>query len=435
MKRFTAILLAMVLLLCGCSVEWEDTAAPDIAVEDQPQGEKKEPSKEQEAPAEEKGEGKKEDTAAADKKEDTDSEKEQQTEIIPAIDQEEIGTLAELYEVGWSSGAAFLYGDTAYYHVENQEYAYIYSLKLGEKETPQFFGKGTLSGLYGSVLVGSENGRYFTIDLKAKKLEKIFFSGQLEETVRLQWKNQLLIFGSAGGKNYAQMIDLEKMSEKREKISVEIKDATVDGDILYYSAQTDRGVEFYRGDLLKKTTEKLHIAKEGFGWEQAGEQVLFHKDGEDPYVLNLKTKEIKTPRKFECFNYGGGSIQYPRLMQRIGSVVYVEHNEKGGGSFWAYDIAKDQGADAEEIPNEDRQYLANGCYYTGGGSGASHTFRVYFDGKEQIAYLNGHVHTYLQDANQYGMIAATSATIFSCRWDEGETFTAHLFRTHPAPMV
>ncbi|MBQ7094829.1 MAG: hypothetical protein IJN80_00030 [Clostridia bacterium] len=432
MKRFTAILLAMVLLLCGCSVEWEGTAAPDTAVEDQPQGEKEEPSKEQEAPAEEKGEGKKEDTAAADKKEDTDSEKEQQTETIPAIDQEEIGTLAELYEVGWSAGDAFLYGDTAYYHVENQEYAYLYSLKLGEKETPQYFGKGTLSGLYGSVLVGSEDGRYFAIDLKAKKLEKIFFSGQLQETVRLQWKNQLLIFGSAGEKNYAQMIDLEKLSEKRKKISVKIADATVDGDIFYYSAQTDRGVEFYRGDLLKKTAEKLHTAKEGFGWEQAGERVLFHKNGENPYVLELESMEIRQPKIFECTGQIPGfnpSTYYPRLEQRQESIAYI--NTLDG--LWAYDIAKDQGADAEEIPNEDRQYLANGGYYTGGGSGASHTFRVYIDGKEQTAYLNGHVHTYLKDANQYGMIAATSATIFSCRWDEGETFTAHLFRTHPAP--
>ncbi|MBQ7094826.1 MAG: hypothetical protein IJN80_00015 [Clostridia bacterium] len=38
MKRFTAILLAMVLLLCGCSVEWEDTAAPDTAAEDRSSG-------------------------------------------------------------------------------------------------------------------------------------------------------------------------------------------------------------------------------------------------------------------------------------------------------------------------------------------------------------------------------------------------------------
>ncbi|MBQ7094828.1 MAG: hypothetical protein IJN80_00025 [Clostridia bacterium] len=413
MRRFTAILLAMALLLCGCSVEWEDTAAPDTAVENQPQGSASKENKNGEE--------------AEIKEQESSTEKEQElphAETGGAAQKEEIKTLGKLDSESESAGGAYLYGDTAYYSVSCGGKDYLYALRLGKGETPQYLCEGTVSGIYGSILIGSLNGKYAALDLSKKTSVWTTLSALMEEEEhRFVYEGKLLVFGE----REIEVIDLEELTDERVKLGVEIEEAVLSGEDLFYSVENGEEQVLYRGDMKSKKSTQLIQCDSEYDWVQAGERIFLAKEGENPYVLDLETGKTFVPRRFYCdlthgpdtpvsFNLGNGT-------------VCVRYRDEGedlySWKYWLYHIAENYGEDVSKKPEHCFE-IDNGYYYRA----EQGLLQVVLNQKEYRLSGKG-----VSSANEYGAAYAEGGLIYTVRWSEGNSYEYSSVTDHPAPKV
>ncbi|MBQ7094827.1 MAG: hypothetical protein IJN80_00020 [Clostridia bacterium] len=308
MKRFTAILLAMVLLLCGCSVEWEDTAAPDTAVENQPQGEKEEPSKEQ-----------------ADDR-----------EIDPAIEAGYTGPEDRMARV-------VLYGGKAFYECDPYKrdpwQPHIYAVPLDGSEKPKDLLKGELIALYDFLLLGKTDTHYCALDLSKEGAKWIELQSAADEGFHFSFDKKIILFHSSAGENFVDTVDLKTLQSKRTKINANVTAAAVIKDAIYYMVAEEENTVLY--------TAKIENPKEKFLRELSGEwemgasedRLFLYKDSENPLVYDTNSGVFKEPMDFSKVTLYPMDGPFFDIINGVVRACYWRGFDK---IFWYYDIASEK---------------------------------------------------------------------------------------------
>ena len=401
MKRLFSFLLIMMLLLCSCTVEYEDAAAPGERVEN-------ELSSQAEVPSSGKSEG-------------TESQGTEKSEAENAKkpSEEEGAKPQKALGAGWESKGAYLYEERAYYSVCKEEVSYVYSLKLGKEQAPQYLCKGEVRGIYGDFLLGIDGGRYALMDLsKEAKWAKLSIA-PMEEEALFYVGDRLLIFGD----EEVAVINLAKKTGRKEKLKVEIDEIRMEGDRIFYSVE--KGVEqiLYCGELSAKKSEELFRFDEEYEWVAVGEKLLLSKDGENPVLLDAKTKETSIPRQFYCTLSNGPPT--PKTFDNgDGSVTVRYRNEQSGEwHYWRYDIVAGVGTEEAQMPSF--HTALDGGSYTCPENGV---MLLSIDGKEYRLSGKG-----ITSANQYGAAFADKGLIYTVRWQEGNSYEYYAVADHPAP--
>ena len=378
MKRFTAILLAMALLFCGCSVEWEETASPDTAVENQ---------SEQTADAEkqEQADNEKEDTGDETKGNLTDHEVQGSSDKEDGDKNEASSAPAGAYHADYKGPEdrkikVELFGDTAYYECDPYERVpwqpHIYSVPLDGSDKPRNLLKGELIALYDSVLLGKTDTHYCALDLSKEDAKWVELQSATDEASHMLWDEKIILFSSLNGKNYVDAIDIKSMSASRKQIKPLVRQCAAMGEQIYYTTHEKKKVNsggiswgggsatettsFYCGE---KSTEKSQLIETFVGqWTMLSAQknLLLYTSGKthNPKVYDTENKKLFAPRDIEkeIFTYDGG----PTVNGMIGDVVYIQYQSKTGTVAWNYDLTALKDVEAA-VPN-DVNLLPNGYW-------------------------------------------------------------------------
>lgn len=431
-NRIFILFVAMILLFCGCSIQWEDSATAGERVENEPAGQ----------------------LQGGQSQSDTSDRKDSETHALQESNSAASGNgagsvisshknadnVSEYVELGGCSAVegVSLYKDTVYYHVDQGGEAgpYMFSMKLEKGQSPQYMGRGRIYGVYDGFLVGGINGKCGIMDLSQRNSKweivpvETSDGGYGNDEVLggkswVQYQSQLWVFGQKEGQPYLKIIDFKKKSGWQMKIDFSVQEAAVFEDVLVYLVQSTDESVLYKADVKTKKAVALYRGEKGIKWQCAGGRIFVYKaqDEKYPFVIDLANGNSFIPKDIEKNNWN--FIEFSKVSNNeIKALCFDPDHPEKGNFLWKYHIARDIGKTVKNADLDTEYPLKNGGYYC---YTAEEQVSVVVGDKKYALNTRACNYRDLDDANEYGAVAGGREELFVVWWSGKGLHTYEVF--------